>query len=239
MGRRYANPPIAEAVCEIRFTPDQKWDFTIAGLLYEKVKSEFPSKGKAALGAGDRPMAELAVFSTEDTKTSIRVGSQLPILSIMKQKPYSTWNEFKPQIEGAYKELRAIEGFEVKGITRIGLLYVNLIEIPQKSVKLGDYFEYAPYLGEKLPKEQRSFLLGSEFNFSEGRDVCRVQLASMVPSKPENFSVRLDLDYYVAQPQAISPDEVIVWVESAHAKLEELFEGCITDKTRELFGVLK
>jgi uncharacterized protein (TIGR04255 family) len=239
MGKRYVNPPIIEAVCEIRFTPDQKWDFTIAGLLFEKVKNEFPSKGQAALGAINRPLAELAVFSSEETKTSIRVGSQLPMLSIMKQKPYSSWIEFKPRIEKAYNELKAIDGVEIKGIQRIGLRYINLIEIPQETVQLEDYFEYAPYLGERLPKELRTFLLGSEFNFSDGRDVCRVQLASALPSQTGQYRANLDLDYYLAQPQAVSPDEVIAWVENAHTKLEELFEGCITDKTRDLFGESK
>ena len=240
MSKKYANPPIREAVCEIKFTHDSKWDFTVPGLLYEKVKTDFRVKSSGSITLGDRtPLAELAVFFTEDKLTSIRVGSRWPILSIIRQKPYPSWSEFKPNIEKAYNELRAIDGVEIKGIQRIGLLYVNLIEIPKKSVNLADYFEYGLNLGGRLPKEIRTFLVGSEFSFFEGRDVCRVQLASAVASNPEHFSVRLDLDYYLAKPQAVTPDGVLEWVENAHQKVEELFEGCIRGKTRKLFGEVK
>lgn len=238
-GKRYKNPPITEAVCEIKLTPDSKVDFTVPGLLYEKLKGEFPLKETGSIEIGGRTLTELAVFLTEDKTTSVRVGSKLPVLSVIRQKPYPSWKEFKPHIEKAYNELKALEGVEIKGIHRIGLLYVNLIEIPSKSVNLGDYFEYGLNLGGRLPKEIRSFLAGSDFSFFEGRDVCRVQLASAVPSNPEHFSVRLDLDYYLAKPQAVSPEEVLKWVENAHQKVEELFEACITDKTRELFGEVK
>jgi uncharacterized protein (TIGR04255 family) len=236
-GKRYKTPPITEAVCEIKLTPDSKVDFTVPGLLYEKLKGEFPLKEKGSLViGGDHTLTELAVFLTKDKNTSIRVGCKLPILSIIRQKPYPSWNQFKPQIDKAYNAFKTVEGDDIQGIQRIGLLYVNLIEIPEKSVNLGDYFEYGLNLGGRLPREVRAFLVGSDFSFFEGRDVCRVQLASAVASNPEHFNVRLDLDYYLAKPQAVSPDGVSEWVENAHQKVEELFEACIKDRARELFG---
>lgn len=239
MSKKYKNPPVIEAVCEIRFSEDSKWDFTVPGLLFEKVKDEFPSKSKAALSFLDRPLAELAVFTTPNKNTSIRVGTQYPILSILKQKPYGSWNEFKPQIEKTYTELKTIDGVDIKGIQRIGLRYVNLIEIPHESVTLGNYFEFAPSLGKRLPRELRTFLLGTEFNFFDERDVCRVQLASALPGPAGQYRANLDLDYYLAKSQAVSPDDVIEWVENAHTNLEVLFEGCITEKARELFGEIR
>ena len=44
MGRLYKNPPLIEALCEFQFEPDQPWDWTIPGLVYDKVKKEFPKK---------------------------------------------------------------------------------------------------------------------------------------------------------------------------------------------------
>lgn len=237
--RKYKNPPILEAVCEIRFMPDQKWDFTVPGILYEKIKAEFPEKESVSFPRGNSAQGELAVFRSRKNNTMVRVGTKIPILSIIQQKPYSTWHEFRPKIANAYSELRAIDGVEIKGVQRIGLLYVNLIEIPKKSVNLVDYFKYGLNLGDSLPKDPRTFLVGSDFSFFEGRDVCRVQLASAKPSRDELFAVRLDLDYYLSKPQAVSPEGVLEWVETAHQKVEEIFEGCITDRARELFEKVK
>jgi uncharacterized protein (TIGR04255 family) len=41
MGRKYRSPPLVEALCEFRLTPDTPWDMTIPGLFYETVKHAF------------------------------------------------------------------------------------------------------------------------------------------------------------------------------------------------------
>jgi hypothetical protein len=33
----------------------------------------------------------------------------------------------------------------------------------------------------------------------------------------------------------VKPAEALAWVEEAHSQVEEVFEGCITDKLREMF----
>ena len=45
----------------------------------------------------------------------------------------------------------------------------------------------------------------------------------------------LDLDYAMTTPEYISLNEVPEWLEKAHKSVEEAFEACITDKTREIF----
>lgn len=42
--RQYNNPPIVEALCEIRFSPGQDWDLTIPGHFHEKIKTTYPGK---------------------------------------------------------------------------------------------------------------------------------------------------------------------------------------------------
>lgn len=44
MRHRYRKPPIAEAVCEFQFVGTREWDWTIPGLVYQEIKSEFPEK---------------------------------------------------------------------------------------------------------------------------------------------------------------------------------------------------
>ncbi len=44
MSRKYKNPPVVEALCEFQFISDKSWDLTLPGLIYERVKSEFPVK---------------------------------------------------------------------------------------------------------------------------------------------------------------------------------------------------
>jgi hypothetical protein len=38
MPRRYEETPLVEALCEFRFLGNEAWDWTIPGIVYERIK---------------------------------------------------------------------------------------------------------------------------------------------------------------------------------------------------------
>lgn len=253
MGKKYANPPIVEAACEVRLTlessdEDSKWDPAVPGLVYEKVKGEFPLRKRGYVQEitflpskpDESPKVqnnEVAVFLTEDKNTSIRVWLEAPRFSVRRSKPYQSWGEFKPKIQTALKEV--METVDVRGLSGISLRYLNQIEIPQKPVEVEDYFEFKPSLGDRLPQNTLDFIVGYIFPFEESRDLCKVQLTNGYSDK-QNMSVFiLDIDYMLIKPEEVPCGGTLEWIEGAHQKIEEIFEGCITDKSRELFQEVK
>jgi uncharacterized protein (TIGR04255 family) len=129
---------------------------------------------------------------------------------------------------------------DVQGLERIGLRYINRIELPEgkeEVVKLSDYFNFYPTIGPRLPQKMAFFIASAEFPYKEGQDRCRVQLSP--DSAGEKNALLLDIDYFLAKPQAVGASEALQWVEEAHTKVEEIFEGCITERLRELFGQVK
>jgi uncharacterized protein (TIGR04255 family) len=56
-----------------------------------------------------------------------------------------------------------------------------------------------------------------------------------IPASGGRSLFRLDIDYFLARPGAVEPAEALAWVEEAHSQVEKVFEGCITDKLREMF----
>ncbi len=140
----------------------------------------------------------------------------------------------------AWKKLQEI--IEVKGLERIGFRCINRIELPGEEgvVRLSDYFDFYLTSGPRLPQAMASFIAGAEFPYKEGRDHCRVQLTPAADSRSGEKSVlMLDIDYFLAQPLAIEVAQALQWVEEAHTRVEEIFEGCITDRLRELFEEVK
>lgn len=246
MGKKYANSPIIETVCEFRLPPDSKWDLTIPGLVYEKICDEFPNKEQRLIKEIDLKHGpqgveqqirtnERILFLTEDRKTFIQVGTHL--LAVNCLKPYPTWNKFKPSIEKAFKALS--ETIVINTFQRIGLRYINRIEIPGQSVKLEDYFEFRPFLGKDLPQNMADFIVGGVLQFHDGRDSCRVQLSKAVPEKPNNVSFLLDFDFFLAKSQTVSIKQALEWIDNAHQEVEKIFEGCINERLREIFQELK
>lgn len=244
MGKTYRNPPIVEAVCEFRLAPNAKWDITSPGMIYEQVRNEFRIKEQSVFQqsvvtsgpTGAPPIlskVESVRFLSDDKLRLIQVAPR--ILAINCLRPYPSWEGFKPMIENAFDVLTDVT--QADFFQRIGLMYVNRIEIPSPSatIKLDEYFEYRLFLGQNLPKNVASFMVGSIFPFENGRDLCRVELITAMPEKPKHAACILTLDYFLAKPKAFSAPEVRDWVENAHQNIETTFEGCITDSLRRIF----
>jgi uncharacterized protein (TIGR04255 family) len=242
MPNKYRNPPLIEAVIEFRIMPDSPWDLTIHGLIYEKIKKTFPHKEQRFIQEVDINqgpkgieqqvrVSERSFFFTNDKRMFVQVGPHL--LAINCLKPYPTWSEFKPRIEEAFNAL--INSIDVKGLARIGYRAINRIEVPISPINLDDFFEFRPFLGTRLPQNMRSFMIGCVLPFFKERDLCKIQLTTGFAEIPSHSAFLLDLDYSLTRPEDISVNNTLAWVEEAHGEVNNIFEGCITDRLREIF----
>jgi uncharacterized protein (TIGR04255 family) len=242
MGRRYNNPPIIEALCELRFEPSLPWDLAIPGLLYEKVQDDFPKRRQVrafetSVSASPEGVeqqvrtADRMQFLREDERALIQVGPDL--LAVNHLKPYPTWQEFLPLVQKGFSAYR--EAANPKAIRRIGLRYINRIEIPGPSVDMEDYFLFYPFVGPNLPQEHGPFIVGIQIPYEGARDVLRLQLANASAETPDVVPVMLDLDYFLTKPGEVPLAAISEWLEIAHNHVEEAFEACITDRLRQMF----
>lgn len=239
--RHYRHPPLVNAVAEFRFAPGA-WDQTVPGLFYAQVQDTFPSKEQV-------PVIEMATLADEggqvqqqitnferlllrrtEGDATIAIGSHY--LAITRAAPYESWEEFQPLIAlalAAYREVAAPEG-----IQRIGLRYVNRVAIDLEArIELGDYFDFFPHVGEHLPQDHGSFICGVQIPFEGDRDLVRVQLADQPPGE-----FVLDIDYFLNRVGHVSFEVVEEWLTTAHGHVEQVFEGCIKDSLRKMFGVV-
>lgn len=246
MGKKYKNPPIIEALCEFHFEPSVPWDLAIPGLVYEKIREDFPKRRQAkafevnvAAGPGGVEQrlvsTERMQFLRDDEKALIQIDRDL--LAVNHLKPYPTWQEFLPCIRQGFDAY--LEIAKPKGAQRIRLRYINRIEIPGQRIELKDYFEFHPFVGPKLPQDFGSFIVGVQIPYKDSRDILRLQLANATVEKSDMVAVMLDLDYFLAQPGQVLLDTVFKWVENAHDYTEEVFEACITDRLRNIFEEVK
>ncbi len=242
MSRKYSRPPIVEALCEFQFIPRQPWDMTIVGLFYEKIKEEFPEKqqqttfeidfrkkeGGVEQKVGSSPRMQ---FLSKNKTILVQTGPDLLVVNHLK--PYPTWHKFYPIILKNLKQYQEIA--RPKSFKRIGLRYINKIEIAEKSVELADYFNYYPFLPEKLPQTHETFNVRVGIPFVEGRDRLLLTLASTSSKKPDSIAFVLDLDYVMVSPEKVEIEKTEEWIEEAHTEIEKGFEACITEKCRDLF----
>jgi uncharacterized protein (TIGR04255 family) len=241
-GMHYKNSPIIEALCEFRLSPDTPWDLTVPGLIFPKVSHFLPIKeqrvqqGLEVKQQKDGVHHEVNVdqrifFLSEDKKTFMQVG--LHVMGFNRLKPYPGWEDFRAGLHQAYEAL--LQTVDVKGFQRIGVRYVNRIELQNRHVDLEQFFDFRPYIAEGLPQEISGFIVGCRFPFNSMRDALKVQLTNAVPEKEGQRAFILDLDYSLSQPKSIEVDQALEWVEEAHSQVERSFEGSIKEPLREAF----
>ena len=249
MYRLYGNPPLREAVCEFRFTPGSSWDLAIPGLFYAALEYEYPRRlsvqpnFRATLAVGmEGAQQEIQSVQTSDELRFWRdsddgvIRLRPNILSVSHYKPYPSWQGFRPiimQVLEAYREVA-----NPAGIQRIGLRYINEFELDDSSgntaLDIDEVFDVGPKVGDQMNQELASFFVGIQYHFGEERDSLRIQMQPVPPEHAGAIKVTLDLDYFLNQPGQVAFDRVGDWLDSAHHRINESFEGCLKEPLRKL-----
>jgi len=244
---KYMHSPIVEAVCEFQFEPDSPWDSVMPGLIYGEVKDDFSKRQQAkgfALGFTIAPeevrqqvqQIDRIQFLSEDEKSLIQVGPQA--LSVHKLAPYKSWEDFLPLIEKGLTAYRNI--VNPKQIHRIGLRYINRIEFESEQVNLEQYFEFRPFIGdkvqEKMPQGYGPFITGVQIPYEDARDVLKLELVNATPeTSTKSSAILLDLDYFLIKPREVGFEAVNDWVNNAHDRIEDIFKASISEELKQRF----
>ncbi len=241
-GRKYKNPPIVEALCEIQFKPQGEWNSNVPSLVHKGFLKEFPKSRKAKrlnIGVMASPQGmrqevkeiDLTQFLKGDEKTLIQVGMNL--LSINRLAPYTTWHELFPLIKKALKEYQ--KAANPLGIQTVGVRYINKCEIPAAVVELEDYLNFYPELNGPMRRIHGPFFVGVQIPYPDSNGIMKMELISTTPSQPERIAFLLDFDYIIINSASISLDNIANWIDTAHSHIEDSFEDCIKEPLRALF----
>lgn len=237
----YKNSPIVEAVCEFKFDPASEWDLTIPGLLLPELKGEFPTRRGRTKGSlqirddqAQVTKTDIAQFLSKDEKAFVQVYPHT--LSINVLAPYPSWQKFGSWIGDAYSKYEALA--KPKGVSRIGLRYVNDIVLRniEGALNISKYLTIGPAGPPGYLKTLAGFNMAVEFSHEGERDQLRVALSSVPTEQDGEVTLRLDLDYYLNEPNSVALGGVMEWVEAAHSHVEDTFEASITDKLRDSFN---
>lgn len=231
---------MAEALCEFRFAPESPWDWTIPGIFYSKVNDTYPKRkeqravsiridadsGESAR-VEEEPEARKLVFLADDEKTLVQIAPNL--LAVNRLAPYLGWDQFKPEVIrllGIYSEVA-----RPNSIARIGVRYINRIMVLDGEVRLEGLFNVYPQLPTN--HQLREFLARNELDYPEDNAV--LVLIMGTDTRGQEPAIMLDLDF-ITQGQRVPLNRAEGLIELAHQRVEEMFEACITDRLRQVFG---
>lgn len=241
--KTYGNAPITEALIDLR-----------VGLLAQNSLASFAEIQKAVIG--EYPIREdmqkveqhLEVGpSIKTTTTQTPVGYRF--LSEDKKRifqaksngftfnwlaPYENWATFSTEAKRLWDIYKSF--IPEAQIIRVAVRYINRLDLP---LPLGDFKEYlrtVPEVSPSLPQGLSDFFMQLQIP-QEDLDAMLLLNEAMVPSSKENhISVVLDIDLFRDALLDKDSDEHWDMLEKLRARKNQIFEACITDKTRSLIN---
>jgi len=242
VGKKYKNPPVVEALCEIYFR-ESKWDGTLPGLFFERVREKYPKKreleqigvqvsiSREAQATQVQREGRRIQFIKEDGSRLIQIENNL--LVINQLGPYPRFEDWKTVVDQMLKYYSEVA--QPAGVRQMGMRYINRIIIPAAKFKMEDYFNLYPEVPESLGAIHGKFMMRLEIPPKYKGHRLMVTFGTAPPESPETSAEMLDIYDIFALSQPFSIEETDKYIIEAHENIEVAFENSITNKARELF----
>lgn len=154
--------------------------------------------------------------------------------SFSKTRPYSEWPDVRNEASRLWQRFTAIT--RPTSVNRIGLRYINRIDIPLPTARLEDYFLTRLDIAATLPSNVSSWTFEVGMPQQDLADtVVVLRQARVAPPHPGVASIIFDIDVTKGMQLAGGYDAIWDQFETLHSRANLYFEGSITDKVRELF----
>jgi uncharacterized protein (TIGR04255 family) len=236
--KHYSQSPIVEALLDIRveLPPDVKLDDLQR--IHDRVSNLYPNREEQLLfkaeitgGANVSATANQSpvgyLYSNENRKKVLQ--TKIDGLTYSHLAPYDSWENFRDEAKylwGIYQEIA-----NPKAIIMQSIRYVNRFDLPLPIRDFKDYFLTVPEVSPNLPGQGLSgYFMQLQIPQEDISAMLLLSQAIIPPAQENSVSILLDINLH---PLRIIDD---IWdvFEKMHSRVDLIFEGCITNKTRDL-----
>jgi uncharacterized protein (TIGR04255 family) len=243
--RNYKRPPITEAVIELKFS--HPIDGDSVNKTQNLFSKDFPiirllSKINVQVVVADTQTSSIThepfgyrMMDNVDSADIISITNDA--IAYSRLAPYNGWALFSTAALGAIDSFRDEIGFVQ--LNRIGLRYINRIDIPVPSpdaiVRLENYLTIQPQYPEDSFPPLRGFTMQTVFGLEKNAALATLTVASVPSPLPLHMGIILDIDIGRGQNLPKSKNGMRDVLNIMHDEKNSVFESCVTEATRELF----
>lgn len=237
MSEQLAKPPLIEALCEFHFPANVPWDWTTPGLIYARLKDQYPERSQQEIyqmvqtQSIEPPQVEQLLrlqFRKADGTGIVQIAPHT--LTINQLKPYPGWTSYRTHIQEILAVYREIAS--PPSVANFHLRYINRLELP--IVRNTDSFDWSEYC-TATPGVPMALREGANYSYIQRATITRTDAPMTLnltagvapPETPEHFAFLLDLEQIVHPPK-IEFDDIESWLEKAHSGIEDAFQQCFT-----------
>lgn len=239
----YSRPPITEAVIELRI--DAEIDVKILEKVVRSLKGTYPHADpiktitiKIDSTGGDEGVDRETSGYRLTTDEQIDIVLVRPNgISVARLAPYPGW----PVLRDCAKEVwqKWFDKAPRHPLARLGIRYINRIDVPTEdrpTIHLEDYLHFHPQNPRVGPRPMQGYVM--KINTPTDHSKWSAIMTSALVNPPpliDHSSFLLDIDVF--RTEDIPQKESKLWavIDEAREVKNQIFEACITDKSRRLF----
>lgn len=242
--KRYLRAPILEAVLDIRIPLRDDVRLETLARLGAEVGNSYPTRkdrlqfeseltmGAEVAAASTRRSQLGYVFFSIDERQSFQVRKDG--FTFSRLAPYTGWEAFSSEARKLWEHYRSV--VPVDTITRLGVRYVNRLDLPLPIGDFKDYLRTVPEVSPDLPQGLSGYFMQLQIPQEVIGGMLVLNQAMLPPSAPNVASVLLDIDLF-RNVDVPSEDEAIwEFFKQLRACKNHIFEACITEKAKELIN---
>jgi uncharacterized protein (TIGR04255 family) len=236
--RRYSRSPITEAVIDFRVELPK--DVELSDLeacqdaAYADKMGLFDTSAQIELGneaASSTTSRQVGfLFTTADKKQFFQAHFEGFLMH--RLAPYEGWKPFRDEARRLWDRYR--QTTRPRKVTRVAVRFINRLDLPSPVGEMKDYLRTSPEVSPDLPQELAGFFMQLNIPQPDIKSTLLLRETAVPPAVPGKESVVLDIDLFRADE--IPSDDAGIWafLESLRSRKNEIFEACITDRTREV-----
>ena len=237
----YARAPITEAIIDLRVVLPESARLEDLSAIARGREDEYPHKQDRHFTLGQMQLGEQVSASASSRHIGYLFKSadgcnifqaRLDGFTMSRLAPYDRWERFRDEARRWWDEYYHVAKPTIA--TRIALRYINRLDLPLPLADFKDYLRTVPEVSPDLPQGLAGYFIQLRIPLVDINSMAVLSETIIEPVKPGVVSVVLDID--ISRSDDLPSNHNALWefFEELHVRKNEVFEACITDRTREL-----
>lgn len=240
----FPKPPIVEALLDIRASFVSLVDPADLEAFHNAIREQYPIKQDRVRWGGQIRVGEREVeqavrresqgfmFKSGDTRRVVQARQDGFTFNWLK--PYSSWEAFRSEAQRHWQRYRGT--FRPEAVTRLGLQYINRLELPLPFHDFRDFITTVPDVARGIPQGLGTFFMRLAIPHPT-RTLLAIITETMEAPVEEGAKLPVLLDIDIVRQERFEPDSDAIWdtFEQMREYKNEIFFASITDKAKEMF----
>lgn len=241
--KHYAHAPLTEAIIDIRVElPSEIGLSKLADAIHDRAE-DYPKREELFIVQGQMSVGPEIGASARQTSNGYRFISKdgrqicqarLDGFAFSRLAPYEAWPPFRDEARRLWDAYRSIAS--PKNVTRIGMRYINRLDLPIPIADFKDYLRTVPEISSGMSQGLSGYFMQLQLPQVDLNAMLVLNQALIPPPAPKLVSVLLDIDLYCDGD--LPSDEQGLWerFEAFRNRKNKVFEASITDRVRRLIA---